>query len=188
MGLSVFVLFLSPPPSMIWLRRYRRYLAFFPISGVWIFEFYWYVLAIRRVYRFSVWRKIFGHLTFCSSRLCFSRSGPCRDIRRLDFCIFVGLDPPAGLSRGKCCPFFPDDLCTSNRGMGERNFFSLIYELYRQEGEKLCLFLRALVGFLCRFSVALRNALCEKFSGANFGFQALVSGHCFFRVVLLRFS
>ena len=44
----------------------------------------------------------------------------------------------------------------------------------------LCVVFFALVGFLCRFSVALRNALREKFSGANFGLQALVSGHCFF--------
>ena len=44
------------------------------------------------------------------------------------------------------------------------------------------------VGFLCRFSVALRNALREKFSGTNFGFQALVSGHCFFVLFCLGFS
>ena len=43
------------------------------------------------------------------------------------------------------------------------------------------------VGFLCRFSVAQRNALREKFSGANFGVQALVSDHCFFVLFCLGF-
>ena len=52
--------------------------------------------------------EFFGHLTFCFSRLCFLRSGPFRDIRRLDFCIFV--------------VHFPDDLCTANRGKVERKF------------------------------------------------------------------
>ena len=52
---------------------------------------------------------------------------------------------------------------------------------------KCCAFFFALVGFLCRFSVALRNALRENFSGANFGLQALVSGHCFFVSLCLGF-
>ena len=52
--------------------------------------------------------EIFGHLTFCFSRLCFLRSGPFRDIRRLDFVFLLSI--------------FPDDLCTANWGKVERNF------------------------------------------------------------------
>ena len=119
-----------------------------------------------------------GHLTFCSSRLCFLRSGFFRDVRRLDFCIFV-------------VHFFPMICVPPIGGWGRGTFPSLIYELSRQEGEVLCVFFfvfARLSASCAGFFVALRNALREKFSGANFGLQALVSGHCFFVLFCLGFS
>ena len=191
------VLFPSPPPpSMTWPRRYHRYLAFlfrYPACG--FLSIYWYVLAIRRVYRF-LFGEFFRPFDFVFRawvsyvRALFAISGVC---------IFVFL--LAWISQFACpggsAAHFSRWSVYRQSGDGGREifspwegkFFSLNYESYRQEGEMLCafLFLRACL-FPLPVSVALRNALRETFSGSNFGFQAFVSGHCFFVLFCLGFS
>ena len=144
---------------------------------MWIFEFFIGMSRKLSASTDSLFVDFFWPFDVLFFRVfCFLRSGPFRDIRRLDFCFLL-------------VSIFPDDLCTAN--MGERNFSSLIRESSRQEGEVLCVFFFFVFLRVCRLLLPVFRSSEERTLRKIFGSELWFSSACvrslFFRVVLLRF-